>query len=337
MSTSNAIPYGEAIIKGIWEYYGLTGYFKIRWASWRRGKTQYDNVKELWEDALNKSKNMEGQKKLSKRRIVKLVDFDFSEWFPWLPGMYWTPYGESLRHRGQQLRGEAPGRDIQKDKNLIHPHFETVTVLSGIGSLRVKPVEAKRDKPFKILGATTKTSNDKNRADISAGIPVVMSKNAYREIEDHISRRGVTKATVEGIYVDEIPNILEDISIDIPIRVPRFCIYVPSGRTISGIHDGDDTTAAGWSIFEDNKENYLMAFREFDVTPDEKGTDEAGYFLEKYIRRYEGKPLTDFDEYTKRLPARYSISHIKQGVIDKRKLQELHELKEKILSKYRPS
>jgi len=207
---------------------------------------------------------------------------------------------------------------------LVHPHYETLTVLSGIGSIRMKTLEARNEnEPIKVLGATTKSSNSQNRADISAGIPIVMSKNAYRQIEDHIKRRELIKATVEGIYVDEIPSILDNLPIKIPTGVPCSCICVPSGRTISDIHEGDDATAAGWSIFEDMEENYLMAFRRFAAT-DERGSEEAGNFLEDYIcRRYRGRPLTDFDEYMSTLPALFSISDIKRGQIDERKLQDL--------------
>lgn len=94
------IPYSEAICKAIWNYLGLTDYFKIQYKAWRFGKTQYDSVEELWRDVLNKSKNSLGQRRLSKGRIVRLIDFDFTEWFPWLAGMYWSSYGESLRNRG---------------------------------------------------------------------------------------------------------------------------------------------------------------------------------------------------------------------------------------------
>jgi hypothetical protein len=48
-------------------------------------------VEELWQDALNKSRNIQDDLKLSRGQVVKLIDFDLADWFPWLPGMYWTP------------------------------------------------------------------------------------------------------------------------------------------------------------------------------------------------------------------------------------------------------
>lgn len=127
---------------------------------------------------------------------------------------------------------------------------------------------------------------------------------------------------MEGIYINELPSILDDISRGMP-GVPRCCIYVGSGRTIKDVHDGDDITTAGWSIFESTMQEYLMDYREFAIA-EENVHEEAGRFLEDYIcTRYEGRPLTDFDEYQSRLPALFSIADVKKEAIDKRKLQDL--------------
>ena len=108
------------------------------------------------------------------------------------------------------------------------------------------------------------------------------------------------------------------------IQIPPFCIYVGSRRMIKDVEKGPDVLTAGWSIFEQkDSKDYNMAFCSFKVT-DEKGPREAGQFLEDYIvRRYNGTPLTNYDEKERQLPAMYEISRIKQGEFNMRAIHEL--------------
>jgi hypothetical protein len=63
-----------------------------------------------------------------------------------------------LRRTGTHVRKLVSGRDIITDKNMVHPFGETLTVLSGVGSVRLKAMEAKNTKePIKVLGAYWKT------------------------------------------------------------------------------------------------------------------------------------------------------------------------------------
>ena len=116
----NPIPYAEAIVKALWNYYRMSDYSRVWFTGVRHGTTHYDNVEQLWKDALNAARNDEGELRLSAQKVIRLVGFNFTEWFPWQPGMYWTPYGQFLRYVGERTRDGVLGRDIQTDKELIH-------------------------------------------------------------------------------------------------------------------------------------------------------------------------------------------------------------------------
>jgi hypothetical protein len=329
VSVSNLIPYGDAIGRAVWNYFGISDYLKLRWSGFREGEATYNEVDELWRNARERDRYDNGELKLRQGRVVKLIDFNFTEWFPWMPGMYWTDFGIALRDKGSQHRvvklddnNSADERD-ESGSPLLTPWGKTLNVLSGVGGVRMNMFEGERaDESIQVLGATT-ASGYNLHPNVSGGVPVVMSKNAYREIQRQIESQGVVKATVEGIYID-IPEILGDVFFRLAQDIPRFCIYVGSGRTIRDVREGDDVITAGWSIFEEEgNRSYSMAFCSF-AAADEEGLIEAGHFLTDYIvSRYNGRPLTDFDEKTPRLPAIYPITRIKQADINMRFLQDL--------------
>jgi hypothetical protein len=266
MSVSNLIPYGEALGKAIWNYFGLSDYFKVKVESTRHGKTEYSDVSELWQDALKGSINDDGELKLKKGGVVKLNDFSFTEWFPWLPGMYWTRHGMALSQRGYEERATNLRDQIFWDKRMLSPDGKTLTVLSGIGAVRMNILRpSDLGEPIKVLGATTPTQY--GETNVSSGVIIIMTKNAYDEIK-RIEEQGVTKATVEGIYA-EVPPVLDDVFRS-AVNVPRFCIYVGSQLDIRDIHGGDNVTTAGWTIYERQQENqqtgdYNLAFCNFNV------------------------------------------------------------------------
>jgi hypothetical protein len=322
------IPYADAIVRALWDYFGMSGYVKLQYKKHREGLKQYDSMEQLWGDVRN-------TKDLDNGRVIKLVDFNFTEWFPWMPGMYWTDYGRELRSLAQEhkiVQVLDENTQTQVTPGLLDPMGKTLTVLSGVGGVRMGELERKSwgifNKPIKVLGATS----SENRPNVSGGVPIVMSENAYREIKRELENRGVIKATVEGIYTS-IPETLGEVWVRRPEKIPNFCIYIESGRTITKTAEkADDVITAGWSIFEEKDTRaYSMAFTTFAVA-DERGPVEAGNFLMEYIvNRYKGRPLTDFDEKTHTLEALYPVSRVKDGDFDIRRLQDL---KLKIYQRY---
>lgn len=349
MSWSNGISYGEAITKAIWNYFGLSAYFKLQWSKIRGGIARYTNAYDLWNDNNNRTK-VGSQLKLSHGKPVELGDFYITQWFPWMPGMYWTDYGRRLREtalghilpdeleyrvQGLNSQNQADWRMTDMRNPLLSPEGKTLSVLSGIGGVRLNELGLSNGESVQILGATTAGPDGYDRnPNVSGGIPLVVNKNAYESIRNKLSSEGVVTATIQGFFTDMSESIADVWLRNANVRIPSFCIYVGSSRMIKDIEKGPDVLTAGWSIFEqENSKDYSMAFCQFNVT-DEKGRKEAGQFLEDYIvRRYNGAPLTNYDEKEQMLPARYDISKIKQGDFN---MRAMHELILKIRRKYPP-
>jgi hypothetical protein len=105
MSWSDAIHYAEAIGKAIWNYFGLSDYLKLKVSASRNGMAHYEDVHELWTNVISGDTYEDGDLRLKRGSVVKLIDFTFTEWFPWLPGMYWSPYGMPNRFMGDSDAG----------------------------------------------------------------------------------------------------------------------------------------------------------------------------------------------------------------------------------------
>lgn len=76
VSVSDALPYGEAVAKAVWNYLGMSDYTKIFFKSHiGEGRESYSNVEDLWSDAINISKNDAGQIKLRKGKVVDPPQF----------------------------------------------------------------------------------------------------------------------------------------------------------------------------------------------------------------------------------------------------------------------
>lgn len=313
---------------------------KVKLTSAKHGKTHYDSIAEFWKDAQQNAINIEGERKLREGAVIRLIDFNLTEWYPWAPGLYWTPFGMNLRYRSfhyMERNTHVMDRINQvifhdnKRRPMLSPHGKTLTVLSGIGAVRTK-LRKINNEDVKIIGATSPEHNfaDENPkwSNVSAGVPILMHKKAYDKIREKVEKGGVVKATLEGFYT-EIPEVLENLFWRAP-DIPRYCIYVGSQSNVTDIHEGGNTFTAGWSIFEDKRHEYKMSFCTF-ATQDENGAKDAGRFIEEYIHGHEGIPITDFDEKIPRLNATYPISNVADATLDKTKLRALAQ---KIRKKY---
>ena len=316
MSWEMGVTYGEALAKGLWEYFKLSDYFKI-WIRNRRGQNRkFDQVQNYWgsviEPAYQNRKTIK-QKSMQEDSVVKLENFSFVEWFPWLPGRYWTKWGEMLRHMAPRFIERDPRVERALGTQVLTPRGKGITIMSGIGSLRMRTHAANSSK-FKIIGATT-------TKDASSAIPIVMSERAFGKLKKTIQTKGSAKATIQGIY-KELP-ISFDSFLNISAGIPRSCLYVGSPLNVSKVEEGEEIKAAGWSIYSSKRpEKVSMSFCYFNVK-DENGPANAGEFLRKYIDRYGSDPITDFDEMTPRLDATVPLTQVRKEKLDFFQLQSI--------------
>jgi len=88
----------------------------------------------LWLDAIQGSKYDNGDLKLRIGRIVKLHNFNFTEWFPWLPGMFWTKFGIANKDRNLNNANERNGvltyqNSTKQGTGILNPDEKTLSVL----------------------------------------------------------------------------------------------------------------------------------------------------------------------------------------------------------------
>lgn len=312
---NTGVSYGEALARSIWEYLRLSDYFRVKYRSIRYGQSKFDDAGNYWKAVIEQT-YMPGKRRhtepLNANDAVKLVNFNIIEWFPWLPGRYWTRWGDALRHISRRYIMHLRPKSLERYGPMLLPRGKTLTVLSGVGSVRMREHGVGRTR-FKIVGATT-------RDDASSAIPVVMSDKAYGRIQRLIDNHGSVNATIEGIYA-ELPASLDDLFYT-SWGVPRSCIYVGSKYLIKNAQQGGDIDVAAWTIYDRKQPDEInLAYCYFSVQ-DRKGPARAGEFLAEYIRHFQGTPLTDFDEKVQRLDATIPITKVATGAIDLMKLNK---------------
>ena len=311
-----AISYGEALARSLWEYLRLSDYLRVVLKSRLSGQTEFEQVEEYWKRVLGSAylrENRRPAEPLASKSVVKLVNFTITEWFPWLPGRYWTPWGNLLRHMSRNYVMRVVPKQLARylPSRILRPDGKTLTVLSGVGSVRMREHGSGRTK-FKVVGATT-------RRDASSAIPVVMSDKAYGRIRDRVEEHGSVTATFSGIY-DELPVSLDYLVLS-TMGVPRSCIYVGSKYLIKDVQEGYDVDAAGWTLYDRKRPNGIeFAYSYFSVQ-DTEGPTKAAEFLSDYVDHYGRTPLTDFDEKTQRLEATIPITKVVTGAIEVEKIR----------------
>ncbi len=311
------INYGEALVKGLWEYFRLSDYFHVQFKNLKGQQRKFDDVKNYWDSVIEQSylhNRNRRQRRLNVGDSVQLENFTITEWFPWLPGRYWTEWGATLRYMSHgYIMKKKPTKLKRYDGNILRPHGKTLSVVSGIGAVRMREHTVEQTK-FKVVSATTIN-------DASSAIPILMTEKAYRKIRKIVETIGSVNATIQGVY-SEMPASL-DYLLNISLGIPRTCIYVGSQLLVKDEQQGNDVHVPAWSIYDGKKENDInLAYCYFDVK-DTDGPASAGEFLADYIDNYKGTPITDFDEKVSRLEATVPITQVTKENIDLTKLRKL--------------
>jgi hypothetical protein len=199
---------------------------------------------------------------------------------------------------------------------VLEPERKTYVVLSGFGNLRfsVKP-------EGRLLSAIAIGSAYGRCPNAIEGIPVLVRPQRYDKLADRI-RKGLV-VDIEGVY-GKLPNNIEK-SVWRVRGVPRYCLIVDSQMQIAvkKQHSGPLACYA-WTLFEypgDKAAEYAFAYAPFDGSkPDTIGL--ATDFIERYIKKYRGSPITDFDEEVPRLDAQVKLGDLMNDRIDFAKLDQ---------------
>ncbi len=311
---SSGVNYGEALARSVWEYLRLSDYFRVKYSSFRHGQRRFDSIEGYWGSVIEKTyarySGVDEAETLKANETVELQNFNFVEWFPWLPGRYWTDWGFGLRVLSKQYLMRDKPESLRRYGDVLRPEGKNLTVLGGVGSVRMREHGLGKSR-FKVVGATT-------QIDGSGAVPVVMSDKAYGRIRRIIETHGSATATLEGVYA-ELPVSLDDL-FHTSWGTPRSCVYVGSKLLVRDARPGQETKVAAWTIYDGKQpDDVNLAFCYFSAL-DEEGAARAGEFLDEYVSNYHGKPLTDFDEKVQRLEATIPITQVASRGVDLSKL-----------------
>src|SRR5580704_9502056 len=93
------------IFTGFWTYLRAWEMVRIKYREISHGHHCYQDEQEFWFDLIGKdADNRLSENRLALGDVVELKDFVLSEWFPRMPGTYWTADGTRRRIWADQNR-----------------------------------------------------------------------------------------------------------------------------------------------------------------------------------------------------------------------------------------
>jgi hypothetical protein len=214
---------------------------------------------------------------------------------------------------GSKFREETHIFKGSEEFLVLEPARKTLVVLSGFGNLRFSV------KPEGRLLSAVGCSPYGGCPNTIEGIPVLVRPQRYDKLADHI-RKGVA-VDIEGVYA-KLPSDI-DRSLWRVKGVPRYCLIVDSQMQIKIKREYSGPLACyAWTLFEypgGDAADYAFAYAPFDGSRPETiavATD----FIERYVKKYGGSPITDFDEEVPRLEAQVKLGDLMNDRIDFAKL-----------------
>jgi hypothetical protein len=88
----------EPLVRGFWNYLHLDKVLKLEVKILQRGIHTYQSEQDFWRDLNGRdSRNNLATEQLELGDVVELKGFQLTEWFPRLPGTYWTPEAATRR------------------------------------------------------------------------------------------------------------------------------------------------------------------------------------------------------------------------------------------------
>jgi len=310
------------LVAGLSGYYNLPVYGRVLYKQARGKVVEYDREELFWRDAIGPYFYEEAQTNLFEGQLVKLVDFDITEWFPRCPGMFWTAEGHIYRERAKDYVADQ----IDKYRHIaFSPRGKSLMILGGIGTTRLE-VHTGDERDYKILCATSSGRCD-------AGIPLVVTRGVWEQIRDGILSEGAVKADVSGFY-SPLPIKYEDLVIETgtelarelrsflsdSLYLPRYCLLVESSLQLKRRKSISSVQATAWTLFKssdtDSALPYSFTYHSIDAKS-ENSIKEAAEFIEGYVNYYGGEEiLTDFDEKIRRFSSTYPLSEVMKYEID---------------------
>lgn len=288
------------VIEPILDYYDLKGYVLHR----LRHSRQADRViaaysashtesgeEVFWREAINGTIR-EGSK-------VSLHNFQLSTWFPRKPGIYWTDRARRARETAYNRHVEG----IKKDVLVFDVYGKTLMAeLGGIGTVNLQ-----KNRDSVLLTATASGETHK-------GIPLVFNQRAWQQLRSYFSHDRMIEVDLEGT-VEGIPSQFDSTLLR-AAGVPRIAVRIESVKDLKLKASRLGITVTPWTIFEtsDRGRPYGFTYVTHELNKDSIAT--SVQWLHDYIQDHQGTTiLTDFDETTNPLNARFPLGSCFEGTV----------------------
>ena len=300
------------VSKWIIDYLEIPNYLYIKSKGLVEGEKIYDSEEHYWNDLLGPAFHSRRLKnpRIHEGDVVVLKNFQLSPWFPRVPGLYWTSYGNRLRRQteGKETYSHALGFHYE-------PYHKGQMVHGGLGTVRTEKSEALR-----LYGATS-------GGNLNASIPILISNKVSKNIIRFTKKYPLIEVDLRGV-IQRIPFTYQ--SLHRYEHIPRLCLYVNSFLNVNKYISNFSLSASAWTIYcspnARNEKRYGYTYANFNPI-DESSIIKATDWLHSYIDEYtngKGIPITDFDEVTPRFKtAVASLQDVMQGNINYEALNDL--------------
>lgn len=293
------------VAKWIIDYLEIPNYLLVKAKGYSEEEKVYESEEKYWHDVLGPSffKTRLKNPKTFEGDVVVLKNFQLSQWFPRVPGLYWTSDGHFLRKSTEQYFKHSPVLGLH-----YNPYDKCQMVKGGLGTVRTESSEN-----LTLFGATTS-------GNLNASIPILISKNVLKNLLGFSKKYPLIEVDLRGVmgripfsYVYQYRNA----------HIPKLCLFVNSILNVNKYISDFNLSASAWTIYHcpntRSKKKYGYAYANFNPI-DESSIIKATDWLNNYIYEYtkgKGIPITDFDELTPRFnTAVITLQDVMQGNIN---------------------
>lgn len=297
------------VSKTIIDYLEVPNYLYVKSKALIEGNREYHSEEQYWRDLLGSTfyKNNLKNPRLFSDDVITLRNFQLSQWYPRIPGLYWTFEGVRLRRLSERNINKSPVLGMH-----YRPFDKRQMMRGGMGTLRTH----ERNK-LKLYGATTS-------GNLNAAIPVLISRNVSKNILHFTKHNPLVEVDLQGV-IRPIPLSYENTFwIE---HIPKLCLCVNSILNVKKYISDFPISASAWTIYHNpkgkNEKQYGYTYASFNPI-DESSLVEATDWINNYIFEYtkgKGIPLTDYDEETPRFTtAVLSIKDVMDGNVNLKNL-----------------
>jgi hypothetical protein len=249
---------------------------------------------------------------------VRLEHFHLFEWFSLSPGRFHTNQGRMLRQEAEsQLRRDSEGL-------FYNPHGKAHMVKGGIGAVKLRsrrlPNEHGQPEAHYFMTASS-------NGVCHEGVPVVIPRRLYADLITRLRQEGAVPVVLEG-EMKQLPDSARSLFETWRLsHVPTLVIHIDRAEELAQPR-GDVsryTVAVVLSFYGQYQEQPGVYMSYCTLNPAHSSEREQKIdWLKRYVQRYEGQVITDFDEELPEFSnAPFALKRVMNGAIDPLRVEEV--------------